>query len=366
VKNPPAVKCLIVDDMEENLLVLSSILADENVEVLQARSGHEALELLLVHEVALALVDVQMPGMDGFELAELMRGTERTQNVPIIFVTAGARDQQRIFKGYDSGAVDFLFKPIEAHILASKARVFFQLQQQKRQLAEQLQERSETLRMNEMFTAVLGHDLRGPLSAIMMSAQMLARRPDEPTQKVGQRLLRSGQWMSRMIEDMLDLTRARIGGGLPVNRQPHDLGELTERLDQERRIAFPGRHIEFVQHPSLAGHWDGDRISQVVSNLLGNALMHGDAAQPVEVCVDGRHAEHVVLSVTNGGVIPAELLPHLYNPFRSGREGASNRTEGLGLGLYIVQQVVHAHRGRIEAQTLPQGATRFEVTLPRQ
>src|ERR1700754_3658057 len=129
-------KCLIVDELEENLLVLSALLHRADVEVLQTRSGPEALELLLLHDVALALIDVQMPDMDGFELAELMRGSERTRRVAIIFVTAGARDHQRMSRAYDSGAVDFLFKPVEAHVLKSKAEVFFQLQRQTRQLAQ--------------------------------------------------------------------------------------------------------------------------------------------------------------------------------------------------------------------------------------
>ncbi len=113
-------KCLLVDDLEENLLALSALLQRPDLEILTARSGSEALELLLVHDVALAFLDVQMPEMDGFELAELMRGSERTRQIPIIFVTAGARDRHRLFKGYESGAVDFLFKPIEPHILQNK------------------------------------------------------------------------------------------------------------------------------------------------------------------------------------------------------------------------------------------------------
>src|ERR1044071_870504 len=117
-------KILIVDDTPENLVVLEALLRRDGVELLGAASGAEALELLLVHEVALALVDVQMPDMDGFELAELMRGAARTKHVPIIFVTAGARTPQRIFKGYEAGAVDFLNKPIDADILRSKVDVF--------------------------------------------------------------------------------------------------------------------------------------------------------------------------------------------------------------------------------------------------
>ena len=111
---PQRIKCLLVDDLEENLLALAALLQRDDVELLTARSGEQALELLLRHEVALAFIDVQMPDMDGFELAELMRGSERTRHVPIIFVTAGVRERQRVFKGYESGAVDFIYKPIEA------------------------------------------------------------------------------------------------------------------------------------------------------------------------------------------------------------------------------------------------------------
>src|ERR1700722_6060224 len=128
---------LLVDDLEENLLSLEALLRRDGLNILKARSGDEALELLLQHDVALALVDVQMPGLNGFELAELMRGNERTRRIPIIFVTAGSADRQRRFRGYEAGAVDFIYKPIEPDILRSKAQVFFELYRQRQQLAEQ-------------------------------------------------------------------------------------------------------------------------------------------------------------------------------------------------------------------------------------
>src|SRR4029079_17264976 len=180
---PPAVKCLLVDDLDENLLALSALLRRDDVEVLQARSGTEALELLLIHEVALAFLDVQMPEMDGFELAELMRGSERTRHVPIIFVTAASHDQHRVFKGYENGAVDFLYKPLDPYILENKADVFFELYRQKQQLARELHDRTETLPLNEMFTAVLGHDLRNPLNAILTAAQLLEHRSEDESVK---------------------------------------------------------------------------------------------------------------------------------------------------------------------------------------
>ena len=358
------VKCLLVDDLEENLLALSALLRREDVEILEARSGAQALELLLAHDVALALLDVQMPDMDGFELAELMRGSERTRHVPIIFVTAGVRDQYRLFKGYDTGAVDFLYKPIDAHILKSKADVFFQLYRQKQQLAQQLMELTGTLRLNELFTAVLGHDLRNPLSAILNSANLLERvSKEDVVRQTAARMVSSGKRMSRMIDDMLDLTRARLGGGIPLRRQDLELGQLVQRVIQEHQLSFPEGRFDIHQAGDLAGHWDADRLAQVTSNLIGNALEHGAKQDPIEVSLNGSLAEVVTLSVTNTGVVPEEVLPHLFDPFRGGQRHLG-RSDGLGLGLYIVQQIVLAHGGRVDVRTDGRRTT-FLVHIPR-
>ena len=359
------VKCLLVDDLEENLLALSALLSRDDVELLTARSGAEALELLLVNEVALALLDVQMPKMDGFELAELMRGSERTRQVPIIFVTAAGRDQHRLFKGYDSGAVDFLYKPIEPHILQNKADVFFQLFRQKRQLAEELHERTETLRLNEMFTAVLGHDLRNPLSAMLMSAHLIQHQSqDETVKATATRMLLSGKRMSRMIDDMLDLARARLAGGIPLKFNQVDFGALVHRVVKEYEIAFPERRIDVQHTGNLSGEWDADRLAQVASNLIGNALQHGEDSEAVAVRLDGTDQAMVSLSVANPGSIPEDMLPNLFDPFQGGLR-QPGRDQGLGLGLYIVQQIVLAHRGEVAVHIPSAGHTLFEVRVPR-
>lgn len=364
-ETPPRLKCLLVDDIEENLLVLAALLRREDVDLLQARSGPEALELLLVHDVALALLDVQMPRMDGFELAEVMRGSERTRNVPIIFVTAGARDQHRLFKGYETGAVDFLYKPIEAHMLQSKARVFFQLHRQKQQLARELQERSESLRLTEMLIAILGHDLRTPLTAILAGAEVLKRLGTDETQvRVAERVKSSATRMGRMIEDMLDLARARLAGGFPVRHERVDLGALVGRVVQEHLAASPERSIELQLEGDLTGEWDGGRMAQVVSNLVGNALQHGASDAPVTVRVDGTRPDGIVLSVGNAGSIAPGLLPHLFDPFRGGLR-PSDRNDGLGLGLYIVEQIVQAHRGAVVHEAPDATRTVFRVEVPR-
>jgi two-component system sensor histidine kinase/response regulator len=361
----PPIKCLLVDDLEENLLALAALLARHDVIVLTARSGSEALELLLVHDVALAFLDVQMPDMDGFELAELLRGSERTRHIPLIFVTAGAREQHRQFKGYESGAVDFIYKPIEPHIIKNKADVFFQLYRQRQLLALELNDRTETLRLNEMFTALLAHDLRSPLSAILASAHLLQRRSSEPAAlEAGARIVTSGKRMARMIEDMLDLARARLGGGILVKREATDLKALVERVLREHQTAEPDQPIEAAFEGTFGGHWDPERVAQVASNLIGNAFKHGSPAAPVGVRLDGTRGDCVVLVVKNAGTIPPDILPHLFDPFRGG-ERQPGRGEGLGLGLYIVSQIVQAHDGAVDVKTGDDDETAFYVRLPR-
>ena len=359
------IKCLLVDDLEENLLALAALLQRDDIELLTARSGEEALELLLRHDVALAFLDMQMPDMDGFELAELMRSSERTRHVPIIFVTAGARDRQRMFKGYESGAVDFICKPIEAHILRNKAEVFFELYRQKRQLAQELQNRTETLRLNEMFSALLAHELRNPLSAILGSARLLQRRSsDSHAHEAAARIVSSGNRMGRLIQDMLDLARARLAGGLILKRESCDFRALVERVIREHQTAAPDRLIESTSTGEFFGFWDTERIAQVVSNLIGNALKHGDPQSGVAVGLDGTEADCVRLSVVNAGTIPEELREHLFDPLRAGHRPAG-RSEGLGLGLYIVSQIVEGHGGTVDVESGRNNQTAFRIVLPR-
>ena len=350
------VKVLLVDDRKENLVALAALLRRDGVELLQAQSGDEALELLLVHEVALALLDVEMPEMDGFALAELMRGAERSKHVPIIFVTANATESHRIFDGYDAGAVDFLIKPIDPRILRHKANTFLELYRKQRELAE-------TLRLNETFAAAVGHDLRSPLQAIIAGVNLISEITQEPLVKKGsERIRSSAQRMARMIDDLFDVARTRLSDGLTLARTPGDACALTRRAVGELESAFPGRVVRVRHAESERVEWDVHRMERVVSNLVGNALRHGVEGAPVDVTIEGDESS-VEIAVHNEGYIPEHVIPSLFDPFRTRERSA--KQEGLGLGLYIVQQVVAAHQGHVRVTSTETAGTTFSVRLPR-
>jgi signal transduction histidine kinase len=270
-----------------------------------------------------------------------------------------------MFRGYESGAVDFLYKPIDPHILRGKADTFFQLHRQKQQLARELHQRTETLRLNEMFIAVLGHDLRNPLHAMMLSAHGIHRvASEEPVKQAATRIVSSGNRMSRMIEDLLDLARGRLAGGMQIAREPVDFAAVVSRVVRESQAARPGRALEMRQLGHFNGEWDAGRLAQVASNLISNALQYGDPGQPVIVELDGTRDDSVEMIVANAGSIPKDLLPQIFDPFR-GRSEPGRRSEGLGLGLYIVKHLVVAHEGRVDVASNPGERTRFTVRLPR-
>jgi two-component system sensor histidine kinase/response regulator len=344
---------LAVDDAEANLELLSEIVAQPGVNVLTATSGEAALELAQKHEFALAILDIQMPGMDGFALAERLREAPKTRNIPLLFLTAG-RERAWVFRGFELGAVDFLFKPVEPQLLRYKVSALLELYRQRLQI-------QESLRVNELFVAVLAHDLRSPLSAVVMGADLLSRSPDSTTSQIATKVRASGRRMGNLIDQLCDLSRARLAGGIPLTRREADLCAIVERSVQEFQMAHPTRTITIEKCGEHKGNWDEERLEQVVANLVGNAIRHGEASSPITVNVSTEGAD-VVFSVTNAGTIPTDQQSTLFEPFKSiGKPGA--RREGLGLGLYIVQQIVEAHGGSVTVTSVD-GKTTFSVRLP--
>ena len=359
------INILVVDDIEQNLVALEAVLSQPGIVLLKATSGAEALELLLTHEVALALLDVQMPEMDGFELAELIRGSARTRDIPLIFLTAATREPTYSFRGYEAGAVDFLFKPIDVKALNSKVEVFVQLYQQKRALSAQLDELKRSLHLNELFTAVLGHDLRTPLSVVMNGAMLLPMMSDHPKVMItAQRIESSAKRMARMVDQLLDLARIR-SGTMELRVGMHDYLALAQSIVDEFDMPGQPARIRVSHVGELHAQCDAGLLSQAVSNLLANALTHGEPGAPVQLMLDGRDADHVELRVVNRGVLAPALLPTLFEPFH--QTGEKRRTgQGLGLGLYTVDMFVKAHGGRVDVTSSDTQGTVFALHLPRQ
>jgi signal transduction histidine kinase len=355
---------LVVDDMSQNLLAMEALLARPGLTVLKASSGPEALELLLHHEVALALLDVQMPEMDGFALAELMRGAARTRHIPILFLTAAAQDQQRTFRGYEAGAVDFLYKPVEAQVLGSKVSVFVDLYVQRQRLQEQIDETQRLRRLNEMMTAVLTHDLRTPLMAIALSAEIVHRKgTDEGVQKAGARIKSSSSRMARTIDHMLNFSRVRerTPGVAP---QPGDLSNACQAAIGDIQLAHPQLRIVLQCEGNLEADFDADRLTQVFANLIGTAIEHGGAEPAVTVRLDGSHKDRIAASVSTSTVLSDEAQARLFEPIRPAAPGSAPQAN-LGVGLALVDQIVSAHGGSIVARSVPSEGTVFEFLLPR-
>lgn len=353
-------KILIVDDVPQNLVAMEALLQRDGIEVLCAASGAQALELLLEHDVALALLDVHMPEMDGFSLAELMRGSQRTRHVPIIFLTASPNDPVRAFQGYETGAVDFLHKPIEPHVILSKVNVFIELYRQRRLLKERNASLERALTLNETMMAVLTHDLRTPLSVILVCADKLSLdvAADGSAARTLDHLEGSARRMARMVEQLLDFSRLRTDG-LPMQFGPCNFGEVAHGVVGEVAQANPHTTIDLRTEGDLHGDGDGDRLAQVLSNLVGNAVLHG-GRHPVQVHLDGREPDMLRLSVRNAGQIPDSLMPRLFEPFKA----SFHASQGLGLGLFIADQFVRAHGGTLQARN-EDGEVVFEAMLRR-
>ena len=371
----PPTHFLLVDDLTENLLALEALLQRDGLVCLKARSGDEALELLLTHDVALALLDVQMPGMDGYQLAEFMRGAEVSRHVPIIFLTAGVADRKRRFRGYEAGAVDFLQKPIEADILRSKANVFFDLHRQRRQIIAQRDElealanelRTVDRHKNE-FLAVLGHEIRNPVMALSAGLHFLRRgKNPEKSDEIHAQMERQVAHLTRLVDDMLDISRIDQGK-IALRKERVSLQTVLQfAVEASQPQIDAARHQFAADAPAEAVyvHADPTRLAQVVSNLLNNAARYTPAGGRITLrarVIDG--AAEIDVSDTGVG-IPLDMQSRIFELFTQVKTPSERAQEGLGIGLALGKQLMELHGGTISlAASEPGVGSTFRVRLP--
>lgn len=242
------------------------------------------------------------------------------------------------------------------------ARLAYALEREK----QAREEAERAVSLNDLFVAILGHDLRNPLGAILVGAQHLERiATTEGQLRNASRIVSSAERMARMIDQLLDFTRIRAGRGLTMDFGPVRLSELCERTLEELGASHPTRRVDCRYEGDVVGVWDADRLLQVLSNLVANAMRHGVPDEPIVLAIDGTAPDEVTVRVENHGLIPAALLPNVFDPFRRDDRRDERKCEGLGLGLYITRQIVESHGGTITVTSAPGEGTRFTFVLPR-
>lgn len=409
------VNILVVDDRDENLLALEAVLSDPGYRIVRARSGREALKEVLDQDFALILLDVQMPGVDGYETAVLIRERPRSRQTPIIFLTANDWGSQHVFRGYTVGAVDYLVKPVSADVLRSKVAVFVELfnKQEALRLAQaelesRIAERTRELasanralsaeieertrieqervrlltreqaarleaeaanRLKDEFLATLSHELRTPLNAIMGWAHVLNQSTgDRPTvQRAADVIRQNAAAQAQLIEDILDVSRI-VGGRLVLDARPVLLRTVIEDAIDSLAPASAAKHIQIVRRlaDGVVVHGDRDRLQQVVWNLVSNALKFTPKGGRIEVELQEGDGD-AAISVTDTGIgIAADFLPFVFDRFRQADSSKSRRHSGLGLGMAIVRHLVELHGGTVSAESQGEGkGATFRLRLPR-
>jgi len=389
---------LVVDDYQTNLIASVAGLAPVARKLILAHAGVEALGRLLDQDFALIILDVEMPGMDGFETAKLVRGRERNRATPIIFITGLSWENDAVLRGYELGAFDFLMKPIRPEVLRAKATVFVQLQERTIELAvkadelrqaqaraherelqaqrrrfeaevmeRQMQQLAETDRRKDEFLAILAHELRNPLQPLQTAVEVLEHDPDKPVpMRIRKIVQRQVQHITRLVDDLLDVARF-TAGKLELRREIVDLEGIIDEAVVACRTAINSREhrLEITAHNAPASiNGDPLRLVQCVCNLINNAAKYTEPGGLL--LIDwGADGEQAFVRVTdNGRGIPADLLPKIFDMFVQERvtpDGAG----GLGLGLGLVRRLVELHGGTVQATSEGQGkGASFEIRLP--
>ncbi len=375
------IKILVVDDYAENIQALSGLIDSDRVEILSASSASAALELVNQNEFGLALLDVQMPEIGGFELAKIIRGVKRFRSLPIIFVTAHQQESQFLFDGYRTGAVDFLFKPLDPNMVRAKVDLFVEMAQQRIQLQHQVVE-LEKLRLEaqsanlakSQFLANMSHEIRTPLSAVMGFADLIARGglTEEKMLECTTAVRRNGSLLMRLIDDILDLSKIEANR-LDLEREPFNLAELLADIDAT--MSFRARengvelHIRVSPFKSEQFVSDAVRLKQVLLNIIGNAIKFSPGgAVNVDVRIDrkdfvSQSRRKLVAVVKDSGIgMSAEQRGRLFLPFSQADPSTRRKYGGSGLGLIISREIARASGGELKLiESEPEKGTTFQI-----
>jgi two-component system sensor histidine kinase/response regulator len=375
---------LLVDDRRENLLALEAVLAPLHQNLVRAGSGEEALAELLRRDFAVILLDVHMPGLDGFQTAQLIRQRERNRTVPIIFITAVSHEREHHLRGYESGAVDYITKPFDPHMLRAKVAVFLELHEKTRLLAAQTAELRQRIRERDLaqralarrtgelarsnteldqFVQVVSHDLQEPLRTLIgfltLLRERLADANDSEAHELSERALAGAERMRGLIQD---LVRYSQEASTEVPQGSVSLADvLTDAMENlQAEITASGARVEADDLPPVRG--DRWQLTQLLQNLLSNAIKFRNEGPPTIRVGAERRDDRWVISVEDGGIgIPRGQEGRIFTLFQ--RLHPLDRYPGTGLGLALCRKIVDRHGGTIWAEARPEGGSAFRFTL---
>jgi signal transduction histidine kinase len=380
------VHILLVDDEPRNLDALESILDDPSYRLLRADNAEKALRLLLEHDVAAIVLDIKMPGVSGLELAQLIKGTKKFRQIPIVFMTAYLVEDRDILTGYGAGAVDYLTKPVNPQILRHKVAVFADLFRKTRALAElnetleeRVQQRTaevekseaalrEANRQKDLFLATLAHELRNPLAPLRTGLDLLLNHPDRPPSMERSMIAMNRQLdhMVRLIDDLLDVARISRGT-LEIRRARIDLASVIERAIETASPSFNRRSqsVAIEADEPVAALVDATRITQIVANLLTNASKHSPPDAPIRIRLRRCGDQALIEVVDEGAGIPEDQLGRVFDMFTKIDRPAQSTDEGLGIGLALSRYLAELHGGTLTAASAGEGkGATFTLSVP--
>ena len=364
---------LSVDDSPENIISLQKVLEKNNFEVDTASSGEEALKKILKKSYVLVILDVQMPGMDGFEVAEAISGYSKAKETAIIFLSAATANVKLITRGYSSGGLDYISKPVDMDILLLKVKTFYRIYEQSRALNEmqislrnEIEFRKEAERKKDEFLSIASHELKTPMTSIKGYIQLLERsldKNDPETVKVRLNKVQNQiEKLNLLIADLLDISKIE-SGKLKLNKQYFSFNDLLDHIIEIMQQSSP--HIKILKKGNFELNLFADemRIEQVIINFVTNAIKYGPDGEEIHLIAEIRGSD-LYFSVKDFGIGMSEKhIQKIFDKFYRIEE-TSTRFQGLGIGLYICQEIIERHQGKIGATSIPDQGSEFYFQIP--
>jgi two-component system sensor histidine kinase/response regulator len=364
---------LIVDDRPENLISLQKVLQAHNFEVDTASSGEEALKKVLKNNYVLIILDVQMPDMDGFEVAEAISGFSKAKDTAIIFLSAVNTELKFITKGYLSGGLDYITKPVDINVLLLKIKTFYRIYEQNRKLnevqeklLEEIEFRKQAEHKKDEFISIASHELKTPLTSVKGYIQLLQRSLNRDDKTMAQNHLEKAsiqlEKLNELIVDLLDISKIE-SGKMKFNMKSFCADDMVNNAIEMLQHSNPDFKITRLGKTDEMIFGDEMRLEQVVINFVTNAIKYAPGTNQVNITINIKD-EKLYLAVKDFGIgISKEQQDKIFDKFYRVEEN-SNRFNGLGIGLYICSEIINRHGGTIGVNSVPDEGSEFYFIIP--